>query len=161
MKQYIITGILLLMLSSLGNAANFKTFSGATPALELNDLQGQTHSLSDYKGKLVLVQFWATYCTPCRKEMPSMNRLQEKMGEEFKILAVNMGESRAEVDKFVQEVGPEFTVLLDESGQSIATWKAFAAPANFLIDRDGNIQYTLYGAVEWDSDEILEKLRSL
>lgn len=132
------------------------------PGLVLTDLSGQEHKLEQYKGNVVLLQFWATYCTPCRKEMPSMNRLQERMGDTpFKILAVDMGETRAEVETFVDEVRPEFTILMDETGQSIGEWKVFAAPMNFIIDPQGNVRYTLFGGVEWDSDEMVAVLRDL
>ena len=134
----------------------------AAPSLTLKDLQGEIHDLKDYKGQVVLVQFWATYCGPCRKEMPSMNKMMTKMGDTpFKILAVDMGESEAEVKSFVSEVKPEFTILMDEEGKSIEDWRVFAAPSNFIIGPDGNIKYTLFGGVEWDSDELIEKLKAL
>ncbi len=144
--------------------ANLKPYNGSdsTPPLKLVDLQGKTHNLDDYKGKIVLLQFWATYCTPCRKEMPSMNKLLRKMqGTPFEILAVDMGESKTEVQAFVDQVKPEFTILLDETGQSIAQWKVFAAPSNFIIDVQGKIRYTLYGGVEWDSPELISQLKAL
>lgn len=79
----------------------------------------------------------------------------------FKILAVDMGETREEVDQFVSEVKPEFTILMDEDGSSIADWRVFAAPSNFIIDPDGNIRYTLFGGVEWDSEKLVEKLKAV
>lgn len=142
-------------------SAQMKPYEGDTPALELKDTSGELHQLSKYKGKIVLVQFWATYCTPCRTEMPSMNRLIEKMDGKLEILAVNMGESKAEVEKFMQEVGVNFPVLMDEDGKALAQWKVFAAPSNFVIDPQGKIQYTLFGGVEWDSKEIIEFLSKL
>jgi len=145
-------------------AANLKPFTAntPTPALKLTDLHGKHHDLNDYKGKVVLVQFWATYCGPCRKEMPSMNKMRSKMSDTpFKILAVDMGETEAEVKQFVKEVKPEFSILMDESGQSISDWQVFAAPSNFIIDPAGNIRYTLFGGVEWDSDELINKLKAL
>jgi len=134
----------------------------AAPALVLQDLQGKQHDLKDYRGQVVLVQFWATYCGPCRKEMPSMNKMAKKMGDvPFTILAVDMGESKEEVNQFVSEVKPEFTILMDESGKSIAEWRVFAAPSNFIIDPEGNIRYTLFGGVQWDSDEMINQLKAL
>lgn len=158
--------VLLLVISSLAVAgvAKLKPFKAnqKTPALVLKDLKGNTHDLSQYENQVVLVQFWATYCTPCRTEMPSMNRLQKKLqGKPFKILAVDMGEEKAEVMAFVKQVKPEFTILLDPDGTSIQQWKVFAAPANFIIGKDGKIKYTLYGGVEWDSKEIVDALIKL
>jgi thiol-disulfide isomerase/thioredoxin len=143
------------------SAAELKPYDGATPSLKLNTLQGEAVDLEQYKGRLVMVQFWATYCTPCRIEMPSMNRLQAKLGESFVILAVDMGEEAAEVQQFVDEVKPEFTILMDEDGSALAEWKVFAAPATFIVDPAGKIRYTMFGATEWDSDEMVAQLRGL
>jgi len=162
-KRLLILAVLLGM-SSLLQAANLKPVEGnvAAPTLTLKDLHGKTHDLKDYKGQVVLVQFWATYCGPCRQEMPSMNKMKAKMGDvPFKILAVDMGETEAEVTQFVDEVKPEFTILMDEDGQSIGDWKVFAAPSNFIVGPEGNIRYTLFGGVEWDSDELIEKLKAV
>jgi len=150
--------------SNAANATNLKpvTQTLPSPELVLTDLEGNTHNLKDYRGSVVLVQFWATYCGPCRKEMPSMNKMQAKMGDvPFKILAVDMGETKEEVTAFVNEVKPEFTILMDEEGKSIEDWKVFAAPSNFIVGPDGNIKYTLFGGVEWDEDELIEKLKAL
>ncbi|NOQ90448.1 MAG: redoxin domain-containing protein [Gammaproteobacteria bacterium] len=162
-KRLLILAVLFSM-SAMLQAANLKLVEGnvAVPALVLKDLQGKTHDLKDYKGQVVLVQYWATYCGPCRQEMPSMNKMMTKMGDvPFKILAVDMGETEAEVKQFVSEVKPDFTILMDEDGKSIGDWKVFAAPSNFIVDPEGNIRYTLFGGVEWDSDELIEKLKSV
>lgn len=162
-------GILsILLLISVGglSAAELKEAATdlKTPALKLESLKGKTLDLKDYEGKVVLVQFWATYCTPCRKEMPSMNNLIKKLEASktpFEILAVNMGESKDEVQKFVDEVKPEFTILMDEKGENVQSWNVFAAPSNFVVGPKGNIKYTLYGGVEWDSDEIIDAIKKL
>lgn len=130
--------------------------------ISLPDMQGNTHSLKDYKGNIVLVQFWATYCTPCRKEMPTMNNLIKKMqGKPFKIVTVNMAESREEVADFLQQVPVDFPVLLDADGSTVGQWKVFAAPANFILDKQGNIIFTLFGAIDWDSEDMVKKITLL
>jgi thiol-disulfide isomerase/thioredoxin len=130
--------------------------------LNLPDMQGKLHSLNDYKGNIVVVQFWATYCTPCRKEMPTMNKLIKKMqGKPFKIVTVNMGETRDEVADFIKQVPVDFPVLLDSDGSTVGKWKVFAAPANFILDKKGNIIFTLFGAIDWDSDDMVKKLTLL
>ena len=164
MKKIIL--LLLLSLSLHSNAAHLKPYTGAIkdPGLSLQDLNGNTHTLAQYQGQVVLVQFWATYCPPCVKEMPSMNKLQDKLekaGVPFKILAIDMAETRAEVEAFVKRIKPEFTILMDESGSSIGQWNVFAAPSNFIINKQGQIAYTLFGGVEWDSEEIVEKITQL
>ena len=156
--------VILMFFSISTSALTLKPYNGniKNPQLELMDLQGKKHSLSDYNGQVVLVQFWATYCTPCRVEMPSMNRLQEKMANKpFKILAVNMAEEPDEVKAFIRQVKPEFKILIDSDGRVLQKWKVFAAPSSFIVGPDGEIKYTLYGAVEWDSDEIIKTLVSI
>ncbi len=158
----LIVAVLLLLLSgSLIAATELKPYSGVTPALSLDNLKGKPVDLENYKGKVTIVQFWATYCTPCRIEMPSMNRLMTRMGDDFDILAVNMGETTDEVQQFVDEVKPEFTILMDTDGSALQSWKVFAAPASFIIDAKGNIRYTLFGATEWDSDEMVAFLKTI
>jgi len=155
---------ILMFFSTSINASTLKLYDGniKNPVLELVDLQGKKHRLSDYIGQVVLVQFWATYCTPCRVEMPSMNRMQKKLANKpFKILAVDMAEELDEVKDFVEKVKPEFTILIDGDGSVLQRWKVFAVPSSFVIGVDGEIKYTLYGGVEWDSDEIIKKITSL
>lgn len=91
-----------------------------------------------------------------------MNRLMKKMGDTpFEILAVDMGEPKDQVQAFVDEVKPEFKILLDEEGATIGEWKVFAAPMNFVLDPEGKVRYTLFGGVEWDSDEMVAVLKDL
>ncbi len=167
-QTFIKYSILTILLSTawLSQAASLKPYTGkiTNPQIHLKDLSGNTHTLTQYKNQVVLVQFWATYCPPCVKEMPSMNKLQDKLskaGVAFKILAIDMAESKAEVEAFVKRIKPEFTILMDESGDSIQAWNVFAAPSNFLINKQGEIAYTLFGGVEWDSAEIIETITQL
>jgi thiol-disulfide isomerase/thioredoxin len=155
-----------LLISIQTSATELKPYQGnlKNQTLNLQDLNGETHTLEQYKGSVVLVQFWATYCAPCIKEMPSMNKLQKRLskaGVDFKILAINMAESKNEVHAFVKKIKPEFSILLDESGKYIQQWNVFAAPSNFLIGKNGQIQYTLFGGVEWDSQIIVDKITQL
>jgi thiol-disulfide isomerase/thioredoxin len=159
-------GLLLLLPAHPAGAARgqLKVYQGelVSPRIELNDINGQPHSLTDYRGNIVLVQFWATYCTPCRKEMPTMNRLIEKMQDKaFRIVTVNMAESKQQVLRFLDEVPVNFPVLMDNDGSTLGQWKVFAAPANFILDKNGEVIFTLYGAIEWDSPEMVEQLTAL
>ena len=104
MKKLILS-LLLVFIASISNAAELQPVEAeiTTPNLKLESLKGEALDLESLKGTVVLVQFWATYCTPCRVEMPSMNKLIKKLEDSktpFKILAVNMGESKDEVQKF-------------------------------------------------------------
>ena len=166
MKKLLISLVISLITMTGINAAELQKVENemVTPPLKLESLKGKAFDLKDYSGKVVLVQFWATYCTPCRTEMPSMNNLIKKLEEAkvpFEILAVNMGETKAEVQTFVDEVKPEFTILMDEKGENVQAWNVFAAPSNFLIGPKGKVRYTLYGGFEWDADEITKTISEL
>jgi len=163
--KLLLISFFLVISSNVINAAELTKTEGdvTPPALKLESLKGKTLDLADYNGSIVLVQFWATYCTPCRVEMPSMNKLMVQLKEAnipFEILAVNMGETEDEIKKFVEEVKPEFTILKGQ-GDNMQAWNVFAAPSNFLIGPKGKIRYTLYGGVEWDSEEIIGAIKEL
>jgi len=163
MKKLGVAIVFLFLGWSAAQAQELKPYAGgSTPPLKLKDLQGKTHALADYRGQVVMVQFWATYCAPCIKEMPSMQRMQAKLaGKPFKILAVNMGESEAEVRAFLKKVNVDFTILMDGEGEALAAWKVFVAPSTFIVDPDGHIRYTLQGGAEWDAPEYVEKITAL
>jgi thiol-disulfide isomerase/thioredoxin len=161
MKTLLLTLALTLAAATAWAQGTLKPFTGETPPLALADMAGDEHRLDDYRGRVLMVQFWATYCTPCRTEMPSMNALAEKLGDRFAILAVNMGEKPEAVAQFITEVGPKFTILMDPKGQAIRDWKVFAVPSTFILDPEGRIRYTLYGPAEWDTPEVVEQLEAL
>ena len=132
------------------------------PPLELPDRHGVPQRLDDYRGQVVLVNFWATWCPPCVAEIPSMGRLQNKLqGEGFSILAVNIGETPEQIEAFLQQHPAHFPVLLDPHGESTAPWRVHAFPLSYLIDRHGQIRYAYYGALEWDAPEVVEQIRRL
>lgn len=162
MKKLIIFILCLFMLTS-AQAQDLKPWkSGPTPPLALNDLHGKPLKLEDYRGKVVMVQFWATYCSPCIKEMPSMMRLRAKLaGKPFVILSVNMGETEKEVKDFLARVNVDFTILMDSDGKAISAWKVFVAPSTFLIDPKGKIRYAQQGGAEWDAPENVAKISQL
>lgn len=162
MKKLIL-GLFCLFFLASAQAHELKPWKGgATPPLALKDLSGKTHNLEDYRGKVVMVQFWATWCPPCLKEMPAMQRLEKKMaGKPFVILAVNMGETGKDVSEFINRMKINFTVLMDEEGKGVGDWKVFVAPSTFLLGPEGNIRYTLQGGAEWDEPVYLKAIGEL
>ena len=152
-----------LLLFSPVHARDLQVYKGsATPLLVLKDLNGKTHDLKQYRGKVVLINFWATWCPPCRAEMPSMQRLKNKRaGKPFVILAVDMGETEAEVKAFLPQVKTDFPVLMDKDGRALKAWKVFAFPTSYLVDAQGKIRYGLYGASEWDAPDKVAKITQL
>ena len=160
----LIAAALVMVTAGLALAAGeLKPYAGGdTPTLELAALDGHLHRLGDYRGQVVLVNFWASWCPPCREEMPSMQRLTDRLrGRPFAVLAVNIGEDAATVRSFLKESAVDFPILLDIEGRAPGEWKVFAFPSSFLIGRDGRIRYTLYGALEWDAPEVVAVVEGL
>jgi thiol-disulfide isomerase/thioredoxin len=155
---------LLLALAWAAHAAELRPWTGdaTPPGLVLKDLQGREHRLSDYRGKVVVVNFWATWCEPCREEMPAMQRLQERLaGQPFAILAVDFGEGDARVKSFLEKLPLEFTFLLDRDGAVARAWRVRVLPVSFVIDADEKIRYSVVGDAEWDSPGVEKAVRGL
>lgn len=157
---------LLFVVVTLGRpavAAELQPWKGgATPPLELKDLGGQTHRLTDYRGKVVLINFWATWCEPCRDEMPSIQKLKNKLaGKPFVVLAVNVGEFEARIEDFLRKVPLDFTVLRDHSSGVMKRWQVKGLPASFVIGPDGRIRYSFTGEFEWADDSVVKALTNL
>lgn len=155
---------ILVMTANPVAARELKAYEGdpVPPALRLPDLHGKTVSLSDLRGRVVLVNFWATWCPPCVKEMPSMQRLQEKFAKRpFSILAVNMGETEDDVQAFLKRVPVDFTIIMDRDGATLKAWKVFAFPTSFIVDRDGKIRLAVFGEVDWEAPEVVAKIEKL
>lgn len=132
------------------------------PPLQLFDLDGRTQDLAQLRGRVVLVNFWASWCPPCVREMPSMQRLKEKLaGRPFTILAVNMAEPDKDVRAFLSRMKVDFPVPMDRDGSVLKSWKVFVFPTSFLLDAQGNIRLGVFGEVEWDSPEVMEKVVGL
>jgi thiol-disulfide isomerase/thioredoxin len=132
------------------------------PALALPALDGGTVRLEQLRGRVVLVNFWAVWCPPCRKEMPSMARLVKKMGDRpFTILGVNVGESPEDIRAFLKQVPVNFPILLDAEGEHLKPWQVFAFPTSYVVDKRGQLRLGLFGSIEWDSAETLARLEAL
>ena len=156
-------GLLMLLAAPLAQAQGLKPWpGGATPPLVLADLASREHRLADYRGKVVLVNFWATWCEPCREEMPSMRKLRAGLaGKPFEVLAVNLGEPESRVRKFLDEVPLDFPVLLDRGSAAAKAWRARVLPVTFVVGPDGAIRYTVLGGIDWAEDKVREALVAL
>ncbi len=133
------------------------------PDFTLKDMQGQDVSLSNLKGKVVVLNFWATWCPPCREEMPSMEMLYRKYKNQgLVILAVNVEENGAQlVQGFLQRNPYSFSILLDETAEIQDLYGVFRFPETFIIDRHGNVVEKVTGAIDWTSGPVFKLISSL
>jgi thiol-disulfide isomerase/thioredoxin len=136
--------------------------SPAADALGNRDLAGRAHRLDDYVGKVVLVNFWATWCPPCVAEMPSLQRLYTAFSDQpFALLAVSMGEGERKIQQFKKTAGVDFPLLLDKTSDLSQRWGVDFLPTSYLIDAQGRARYKAYGEVDWDDEAVRATLRAL
>ena len=129
------------------------------PALDFTSqtLAGRTVRLSELRGSVVLVNFWATWCVPCLLEMPAMDRLSRRMaGRPFRLLAINQAEERAQVERFAKQHAFAFDMVLDPVGQIGSSYGANRLPMSYIIDKDGFVIRRAVGPREWDSEAAVQ-----
>ena len=133
------------------------------PDFTLKDLSGRSVQLSSLKGKVVLVNFWATWCPPCREEIPSMLRMNQAMqGKPFQWLAVSIDEGGKEaVAGFFKKAGAEMPALLDTDGAVARRYGTTGVPETFVIDTKGVIMKKVVGGMDWSAPEVLAALEDL
>ncbi|MCM1989918.1 TlpA family protein disulfide reductase [Oceanirhabdus seepicola] len=117
----------------------------------LQDLNGNEVSISDFQGKKVFINFWATWCPNCKVEMPHMQTIWEEFGEEVVVVAVDIGESKETVKKYIDKAGYKFKVLLDEKNDIAGKFGITAVPTSILLDENGNLIYGVRGAMTYES----------
>ncbi len=136
----------------------------AAPGMVLKDVNGNTVSLARLRGKVVVVNFWATWCPPCRREFPSMERLRLAFDKKpLVILAVNEGESAEIIEGFTSQLdlSPNFPVLLDPEGAAMAFWSVRGLPTTYVVDKRGRIAFRAIGGREFDHPEIIQTINTL
>jgi len=164
----LVTGILLLgtdrtMNSNLASDTDIPTSGSVVPIkvsfkapdLILKDLQGNNVAISDYLGKVILINNWATWCPPCKAEMPTLEAFYHAHQDEgFVLIAIDAGDSATDVSDFVHNYGLSFPVWLDSESEALRAFNNFGLPNSYVIDKDGLVQLAWTGAI---SDEMLEK----
>lgn len=131
---------------------------------ELQDMDDEKVKLSDYRGKVVLLNFWATWCPPCIREMPSMERLHQQVDADgFKVIAVNQMEDVDQVFAFTGqlEVDPTFAILFDSTSEVSRDYAVRGLPTTYLIDKEGNIRYRAVGGREFDHAAVVKTIKQL
>ncbi len=124
----------------------------ATPALELTDAQGKTWRLADFKGQVVVLNFWASWCEPCRTELPHLQQLANSDPKSVAVLAVNYKEDPGKVQRFAQDNGLTLPIPLDREGRAAQVWTPRIFPTTVLVDRNGRARWQIVGEFDWTSD---------
>ncbi len=142
------------------------------PGFSATDMNGSVKTLADYEGKVLLVNIWATWCAPCREEMPSMERLYRSVGDsDFEILAISVdapfgqtdafGRPGGDLQTYADSLGLTFPILHDPSGEVQRIFQTTGVPESFVIDRDGIIFKEVAGATAWDAEQNVELIQRL
>ena len=132
------------------------------PGFTLPDTNGKLHRLADYRGRPVIINFWTTWCPPCREEIPSMNRAWKILEQEdIAMLAINMGEDEDTIFIFNADYPADFPILMDRAGTVIEQWPVKGLPTTYVVAPDGTLAYRAIGSREWDDGALLDMIRSL
>lgn len=149
---------------AVGNDPKLHKYATPRPAPDLvgETYDGKQMDLADLKGKVVLVNFWASWCPPCVKEIPSMNRLLDKyQAQGLEIFSVDFQQTPEEIAEFVAKVPTDYPILLDLDGKLSKNWGVFSFPTTFVMDKNGDLIYSLNQGVEWDIPELEAPLLEL
>lgn len=149
MKRVLVSVVMVVgLLGLLGMAGRPPLVGGPAPEITLKDLQGQEVRLSDLRGKIVLLNFWATWCKPCKEEMPAMQASHDKLrGQGFVVLAVNELEDTEKVIEHVRSHGHTFPVVMDHDNRVANRYGVVGLPASFLVDRQGIVREQIIGSL--------------
>ena len=154
---------LLSLAAYASAAAELRPWTAAQPApFVLKDLTGREHRLADYRGKVVVLNFWATWCEPCRDEMPTLEKLKARFSDRpFAVLAVNVDEPEARIRKFLSALPLSFPVLLDQERRLARAWNVRMLPSTYVIAPDGTIRFSAAGERDWNATAIAERIAAL
>jgi len=132
------------------------------PDFVLTDLEGKKVELSSLKGKVVLLNFWATWCPSCRAEMPSLNKLYEGLRSQgFEVVGISTDGSADEVKEYVKQKGLSFRIVMDDKREVSRKYRVFSLPTSFLIDKKGNVVEKFFGDYEWNDAPVKQKIEKL
>lgn len=147
------------LLSSLG-LTRPEGISNAPPFF-LKDLNGSPGALTDYHGQVILLHFWATWCVPCRQELPVLHALWERLRSRGLVVVAIAGDSQEAVQPFVTQQGLKFPVLLDQYGSALRSYRVRALPMSYVVGKTGKIEWVAFGPVDWSADGVTRTIEAL
>ncbi len=164
LAQGLVVFVLVTMpaLAGAGNASKqslppIEEFSA--PDFVLPGEDGKTYRLGDYRGKVVVLNFWATWCPPCRYEMPAMERAWQKVkGKGVVFLAVNVGEDEDQIFQFLGDYPVTFPILMDQKGEIVKRYPVVGLPTTYIISPNGRVTHRAVGTREWDHARLISQL---
>jgi len=170
-QKYLLACLLLFSLSSLTTANSklpeppagiLKLDAYQAPPILLTDIDGIKYNLNETKGHWVFVHFWASWCGPCRKEMPAIQKMWDNLKTQgLKIALINTAEDEDTVFNFLGIYAPNIRALMDRDGQVTEKWKPRGLPATYLVDPTGQVQYQALGGRAWDAPTYLNFIKTL
>ena len=166
MRTRLVLALALLMFSTQGTSAPIGTkhYDDPKPApgFDLIDLNSASHKLTDFRGQVLIVSFWATWCVPCRKELPSLARTADLLRNHgVRVVAINVGEDSSDIKRFLAGTPINLLFLPDQKSRVATAWEVSALPTAFVIDKQGRVAIRVIGGLEWDTESMLANLRIL
>lgn len=161
MKSFpILTALLILLLAGCNDQPKLRLIGNTAPDFTVKD-SDHTVRLNDLRGKIVVLNFWTTWCGPCVEEMPSLERLQKNMGSKVIVLAVSTDDDNDAYHQFLKKYGIDFLTVNDQKKKSAELYGTTGQPETFIIDPSGVVRRKFIGPEDWTSPEIVEYLQKL
>ncbi len=154
--------LLLVFAAGSAGANTLSPSGGRAPDFRLPDIDGAQVRLDDFRGKVLVVNFWAVWCKPCREEMPSLergSRWLERFGG--RIITINMGDSPEMIRRFLEKNPVDLPILLDADAETSTNWGVTGLPTTFVVDPEGRFAYRVMGPRDWDDPALLIPIRAL
>jgi thiol-disulfide isomerase/thioredoxin len=161
-----IPGLVLLfslLLPCLTYSAQLEPYTEAVSTnFSLLDIHGNKHDLHDYHGKVVLVNFWASWCLPCIQEMPGLKRLMDSLHDkDFVMLTCNTSDSPRRIAEVLRRLQLDIPVLLDHDSKIFKDWQGHVLPTSYLLDRTGRVSHRVVGPMDWDDEAVVATIKQL
>ncbi len=158
----LLAAVLLAFAPRPSFAANTAFRTSPAPAISVKDREGNVHNLSEFKGRVVLVDFWASWCAPCKVSFPALDSLHEEFHDAgLDVVAINVDEDTKSAREFLSGKSPSMTVLFDPKGRSPEAFKVEGMPSSFLIDRDGNVRFRHMGFTDQTRSDFRREIKML